>query len=233
MGGAAAVVWRGVRVDPRTRDMLDEVARLTPELPVLSPSQGSYTTGVDASANTHAGGGAVDIRASNLTAGQTIQTVRVMRRVGFAAWRRLPSEGNWAEHVHAIAVGCPDLSPAAARQVEALRAGRNGLRNEMPDRHADLGLPVTTWEAYRSGDDDMLGLKQGDQGERVRVLQAMLQYAGFKPVGGADGDYGPKTAESVVEMRRSVGSTQVDTDKGRVINAWALAQLHLCIAKAN
>ena len=224
----ARVTWRGVTVDDRTRDMLNEVARLTPNIPYLTPVQGSYNTRVSASAGTHAGGGAVDITCRNLTTAHANETVRIMRSVGFAAWRRLPSQGPWTEHIHGIAIGCPDLSPAAARQVTAYRNGRNGLANNGRDTGPKVGY--ITWEQYRGGEDDMLGLKQGDKGERVKLLQAMLKYAGHEPVGGQDGDYGPQTAKSVLAVRKSVGSTATS---GKEVNYWAAAQIHRAVARNN
>lgn len=147
------VLWRGVTVDQRTGYMLDELALLTPDLPYLRPTQGSYNTSVDASAGTHAGGGAVDLSAGNLTDGHLTETVRVMRSIGFAAWWRHSWEGPWIDHIHAIAIGCPDLSPAAADQVDDYKAGRNGLANNAADTGPDV--PYTTWETYLEGKQDM------------------------------------------------------------------------------
>lgn len=140
--------WRGVVVDARTAAMLNEVDRLTS--PELVPTQGSYSTGVSASAGTHSGGGAVDL--SVLGMGPTVRdnVIRAMRRVGFAAWYRDPSEGPWGAHIHAVAVGCKDLAPAAVAQVDALRDGRSGLASNGVDRHAGLGVAVTTWEQYQA-----------------------------------------------------------------------------------
>src|SRR5947208_1544445 len=59
-------------------------------------TQGSYTTGVAQSGGTHAGGGAFDIT----TGGNADQRVHALRAVGCAAWHRLPSEGDWPEHIH-------------------------------------------------------------------------------------------------------------------------------------
>ncbi|WP_017585471.1 peptidoglycan recognition protein family protein [Nocardiopsis ganjiahuensis] len=54
---------------------------------------------------------------------------------------------------------------------------------------------------------DMLGLKKGDSGERVKLLQLKLKNAGFSDVVGTiDADYGPATAEAVRQARASVGS---------------------------
>lgn len=150
MGGPTIVWWRGVRVDPRTATMLDEVARLVE--PHLDPTQGSYSTSEEASAGTHNGGGAVDIDVLDSWSDDTItDVVRTMRTVGFAAWYRPPSK-SWGSHIHAIAIGCPDLSTAARTQVVDYYAGRNGLRNRGPDTGPRLN-PIPTWETYQ--EDDM------------------------------------------------------------------------------
>lgn len=145
-GPMAKVTWRGQRFDSRTVEMLKEVARRTKAY--TQPSQGSYSTGVSASGGTHAGGGAVDISISGLSAGEIKEIVRVMREVGFAAWQRSPSEGPWVGHIHGVAIGCSDLAPVAARQVTAFKKGLSGLASGKPDRQASLGVKPTTWEAY-------------------------------------------------------------------------------------
>lgn len=119
----------GKTVDRITHEALKEAERrLGYELTI---TQGSYTGGVDASAGTHDGGGVVD-----LAAFEAARKVRVLRNVGFAAWRRMPSEGPWPEHVHAVLIGNKKLSPAARRQVEAYLANppRNGLKSNLIDR---------------------------------------------------------------------------------------------------
>lgn len=57
--------------------------------------------------------------------------------------------------------------------------------------------------------DDMIGLKQGDEGEQVKALQGLLTRSGFSP-GEHDGDYGSKTAAAVLAMRKSQGSSATD-----------------------
>lgn len=153
MGGSSIVWWRGVKLDSRTAAMMAEVARLTPNMPTITPTQGSYNTSVDASAGTHAGGGAIDISVRNLSNSEEIELIRLLRTVGFAAYIRPYIARLWPKHIHAIAIGCPDLSRAAANQVDDYKAGRNGLANNGPDPHADLDVPFTTWEQYLGKDD--------------------------------------------------------------------------------
>lgn len=99
----------------------------------LTITQGSYQNGSGDpdSAGTHDGGGVVD-----LISFEALRKVKVLREIGFAAWRRLPSEGDWPEHVHAVLIGNKKLSPSAGRQVTAYLNGRNGLANNGPDPHS-------------------------------------------------------------------------------------------------
>lgn len=95
----------------------------------LTITQGSYNAGgVSASAGTHDGGGVVD-----LAAWDHDNKVRALRRVGFAAWYRSPSEGPWPAHIHAVLIGNDRLAPSARRQADAYLAGRNGLANNGRD----------------------------------------------------------------------------------------------------
>lgn len=78
-------------------------------------------------------------------------------------------------------------------------------------------------------DDDMIGLKLGDTGERVKHLQGMLRNAGHDP-GSVDGVYGAQTAKAVLAMRKAQGS---GVDSGDEISGWAATQLHTALAKAH
>lgn len=113
----------------------------------LTLTQGSYTSGNSSSAGTHDGGGAVDISVHGLPSVRG--AVKALRQVGFAAWHRLPGQGDWAEHIHAVAISDTDMSPAAQKQVGAYFQGRNGLA----DNGKDTGPQVkkVTWEEYKRG----------------------------------------------------------------------------------
>jgi hypothetical protein len=144
-----AVQWRGVWLDPQTRDQLVEVDKLVGPYVSIVPSQGSYSTAVGASAGTHAGGGAFDLSVQKLTAWQIQLVVFLLRRVGIAAWHRTSDEGPWSPHIHGINKTCPDLSPQAEAQVAAYKAKRNGLANDKADKHKALEAPYeSTWESY-------------------------------------------------------------------------------------
>ncbi|MFW5690872.1 MAG: hypothetical protein ACOCXZ_00110 [Chloroflexota bacterium] len=100
--------------------------------------QGSYNAGVvEASFGTHDGGGAVDLSVRSradwsVMWGEIPYMIEALRVAGFAAWVRETGElyPNSPIHIHAIAVGDADLSPAARAQIDGERGylrGYNGL----------------------------------------------------------------------------------------------------------
>jgi hypothetical protein len=87
-------------------------------------TQGSYHSGVEASFGTHSGGGAVDLsvlrRGTYTVLWDDIEPViRALRAAGFAAWLREYGElhPDSPIHIHAIAIGDRELSPAAQEQL--------------------------------------------------------------------------------------------------------------------
>jgi hypothetical protein len=118
-------------------------------------TQGGYNNGfVSASFGTHDGGGAVDLSVRS-PADFSIQTdqiplmIRALRVAGFAAWLREGDElyAGSPIHIHAIAIGDLELSPAAREQIDGtfgyLR-GYGGLPRDdgipQPDRSGELVL---------------------------------------------------------------------------------------------
>jgi len=114
-------------VDWKTRAALEEAERrLGYRLTIV---QGSYNAGgVRQSGGTHDGGGVVDLLAWDWQ-----QKVRVLRKVGFAAWYRPTISGLWGAHIHAVLIDHGQLSSSAAAQVASYRAGRDGLKGNRAD----------------------------------------------------------------------------------------------------
>ncbi len=143
----AKVTYHGALMNTRTKAMLVAAEGLLGRQ--LGITQGSYNPGgVGGSAGTHDGGGALDISVSGMTAETRTTVARNLRKVGFAAWVRTPSQGDWGYHIHAIAVSDPDQSSGAQHQAGDYYLGLNGLAN----RGADDGPVVTpklTWEEYQ------------------------------------------------------------------------------------
>lgn len=141
--------WSGKTVNQRTRNMLASADAKVPFSLVVT--QGSYNAGgVAASAGTHDGGGAVDISVSALSSTQRWQAVAALRTVGFAAWLRTPSQGNWPYHIHAIAIGDTDLASGARNQVADYYVGKNGLASHAADNTPSAYRRAFTWyEKYK------------------------------------------------------------------------------------
>ena len=108
----------GKYTDPETACMIREVQRKARHAVLIA--QGSGSTSVSASGQTHAGpGGVVDMRTVPLTRKQKMDQLIASRQVGFAAWIRPYVEDLWGEHEHAVAIGSKYLSSAAEQQVQA------------------------------------------------------------------------------------------------------------------
>lgn len=136
---ARRLYYRGRTLNQRTINMIKAAEeRLGYSLYIM---QGSYNAGgVSASAGTHDGGGAVDFAATS----NPREVVLALRKVGFAAWYRRASQGPWGDHIHAIAIGDPDLSSGARNQVRAYFNGRNGLAGNGYDDGPRL-RPIPVW----------------------------------------------------------------------------------------
>lgn len=133
--------YGGRTVNQRTKVMLQDAARLFGGPLVLT--QGSYNRGgVAASAGTHDGGGVVDISVSGMTAARRSALVQCLRRAGFAAWLRTPSQG-FSYHIHACAIGDREMASGAKNQVQAYFNGRDGLARNGADTNPPRPWP--TW----------------------------------------------------------------------------------------
>jgi peptidoglycan hydrolase-like protein with peptidoglycan-binding domain len=128
--------WSGKTVNQRTYDMLKQAEALSGM--TINLSQGSYNTGVSASAGTHDGGGVVDIASSSSALCQAL------RKVGFAAWVRTPAQG-FAYHIHACAIGDREMASGAKSQVQSYFNGRNGLAGNGADTNPPRPYPA--WAA--------------------------------------------------------------------------------------
>jgi hypothetical protein len=123
---------RPLVINRRTKAMLDAVEKKIGRNLVIV--QGSYLKELAAqkSGPTHDRGGVVDLRTRDQSASQIKQSVVELRKIGFAAWHRTKADG-FDPHIHAVAIGDPQLDPSAKRQVTAYLAGKNGLKNGLKD----------------------------------------------------------------------------------------------------
>ncbi len=147
------VNFRGVTINVRTQQMIlkaEEYARKMGGPTPFAMTQGSYHTGVAASAGTHDHGGVVDIRTRGLTKSQIAVRVKALRMAGFAAWSRGNGADSMTPHIHACAVGDRELASLAKSQVRDYFAGRNGLSGGGIDPDRAVGRPAPAWTAkYR------------------------------------------------------------------------------------
>ncbi len=132
-------------------------------------TQGSYNAGeVAASFGTHDGGGAVDLSVRSRINWEVLwdeiePMVYTLRVAGFAAWLRETDDlyPGSPIHIHAVAIGDRDLSPAARAQIDGtfgyLR-GFDGLPQPDGVPHEDRhGGPVICEWMREMGFEDMRG----------------------------------------------------------------------------
>lgn len=150
----ARVVFEGKRLDASTRDRL-LWARKASGL-ALVVTQGGYNAGgVAASAGTHDGGGVLDIRTRGLSLEDKKRAVLVLRQAGFVAWLRTVAQGFEVEHIHAVELSSTTVSPAAQRQIDAWRKGRNGLKSNRADDGPKVDIPTAMPGTTETQEDDM------------------------------------------------------------------------------
>lgn len=139
-GDLTPVEINGWTINARTLAMLRHAQELyggAIDLTGAALTQGSYHDNGSASFGTHMGGGAVDLAIFipgtwTIDYAELQRLVRSLRAAGFAAWVRnidevYPGSGY---HIHAIAVGDPQLSQAAEEQLTGRYGyfyGWNGL----------------------------------------------------------------------------------------------------------
>ncbi len=129
-------------------------------------TQGSYTGGyVAASFGTHDGGGALDLSVRSAADFRVLYDdiplmLRALRVAGFAAWLREPDElyPGSPIHIHAIAIGDVELSPAARDQIDGAYGylrGYNGLPQEDGQPHPDTSgeMVLCPWIATQDYND--------------------------------------------------------------------------------
>lgn len=211
--GAYDRVWReGRQLDKMTLAHLEEAERLSGVKVHLI--QGSYNSGVSASAGTHDGGGAYDVWPWSGSRSDATKFVNAARRKGGATWDRT-GKGNWQPHIHGIVVGNDRASYGAKNQVSEYRNGYDGLAGSGRDYHWRPS-PITAFK-YREGGNVQrvfdygvikrqfrLPYNKKSEKNAVRRLQIELQKAGYHP-GPADGIAGPKTQRAFRNFRKNRG----------------------------
>lgn len=175
-----SVSWRGVRVCECMPDLLDDLAAAVG--PLVEPMQGSYS-GYSASAQTHAGGGAIDLGIKDWADDDVEALLVEGRKRGLVIWRRTPAQG-FVLHAHGVVDGCPHLSKpsgppntTALWQVREYHAGRNGLagrgRDDGPRDHVGA-----TWPAYVAANPPITKTKDEEMPYMIRNRDGGVIYIG-------------------------------------------------------
>lgn len=141
-------VWfGGVRTDAHTAKALRWVEKQTGlSIPC---SQGSWSTSVAASGNTHSGSGVVDIRVGQWSNTQRAKVVRALRDAGFAAWLRGPDQG-FPYHIHAVRLSDKNASAAARWQCSEYDLGKDGLSRRRTDSNSYRPKPKVRFSYLRN-----------------------------------------------------------------------------------
>lgn len=157
----------GMQINNRTFSMLQQAATLYKgkiDITGVSITQGSYTSEVEASFGTHAGGGAVDISVMEPGTWTVLwddlpELISALRQAGFAAWVRDLDElyPGSPIHIHAVAIGDHELSPDALEQIVGPYGyfnGYDGLTEEYGGPKLDrAGGPILCAWMYELGFD--------------------------------------------------------------------------------
>lgn len=198
------------------RTTLDKVRWAERRLGIkLTIVQGSYmgSSGASASANTHKGGGVIDIRTHDLPRRVSPQLlVKYLRWAGFVAWYRTKAQG-FDPHIHAIDYGNPKLHSSAKHQVNEWAAGRNGLASGGKDDGARVTVPKRVppepnAKVLRAAQINAALLSPVKKSlAQVKVLQILLQQVGLYSAA-VDGKAGPVTRNAVRAYQKRIGYKQ-------------------------
>lgn len=108
------------------------------EIENMTATQGSFRPSTPYSGTTHTGCAAVDLTAYNWR-----NRLVVLDLLGAIAGHRLPSEGNWPEHLHVMLNGMGCSAASLKGQIKEVMAGGDGLVGSRPDR--DKALRSGLW----------------------------------------------------------------------------------------
>jgi LysM repeat protein len=93
----------------------------------LNSDTGSFQTKTEASAKTHAGGGALDVDMRGLSQSQARFYETVGRKAGLLFYWRPAIQGLWTDHGHVLDPACGTMSVQAAAQFPLFEKGFNAL----------------------------------------------------------------------------------------------------------
>lgn len=120
-------------------------------------------------------------------------------------------------------------NPHSSHMHVSVGVGPDGRSTGPYDDRSSWGISSTG----TGGNDPLIGLSKGDEGEAVKALQELLRFAGQgKALGsaGVDGRYGNGTAEALRLARKSVGSA-AKSGYGDKVTGHAYAQLIAAVSR--
>jgi hypothetical protein len=114
-------------------------------------AQGSFSTDVAASGDTHSKDAVIDVRTAGigLDAQETKDLNRALRDTGFASWIR-DSRDGMDPHIHGCLISDPQMAESAQRQCDDFDKGLNGLRSHAKDRNSYRPKPKLRFD-YKAG----------------------------------------------------------------------------------
>ena len=135
--------YRPGTLSPYLRALLEDAAEEA-GVTKLHVVKGSYAGTTEASASTHARGGAFDIgRMWEIPSPERM--VNCLRKRGCPSWIRNQQHGGMEWHIHGLCPADGNLHPEAQWQVDQYLNGRDGLRQSGPDYHAYRPVPLVPW----------------------------------------------------------------------------------------
>jgi hypothetical protein len=164
------------------------------------------------------------VLAQNVGDPVTTAQVHAIARIG-AAWKRcgyVSRSAKWHGHRCVSAKSCP--GDKAFNRLDEVAT--------LTEKYYLNGLGTTaTPPPSTSGENELIGLKKGDTGERVKALQVVLGYAGFPRAGGVQSSatYDTATAAAVKKMSLSINSNS--TADGNTVTAYVYAHLLAAFSK--
>lgn len=181
--------------------------------------QGSYNSGVSASAGTHDGGGALDISVYGMPdVAHKKWHVKQGRLAGFMAYYRPPLPGVWNEHIHAGALDDPEASSGLRTQFAEYRAGQDALADHRPDPDPRVSIRVYPNVTHKTISALVAYRQFTKKNPNKRMTVKRIQWVLNEKLGTnliCDGVAGPQTRAAYKQWEKKVGAPATDGVPGR------------------
>lgn len=213
--------WRGVTICKHSLPKYQKLASITGAFYVKA-IQGSYSTGVSASAGTHSGGGALDIEFDGTTfaTARSVET-KARNQCDLLMWVRWWT-GN--HHGHILDPQCPNLSVAALAQFALFGQGYDGLIGH----NADTGDRTNANRIMILFNGRFIGTSSTVSAPAVDYGYPYTYKAGWYPFPGRQGAsyYGPSRSGIAWYSGRVAGGTNAGVGaSGSLSLVWIRAHI--------